>query len=101
MVDDTAAAALASQPTEEQIIARLKRQQNFGLAIPAGLAAAIVGAALWAGVVFATQMNIGLIAVAVGALVGYAIRKTGNGLEPKSAFSARSAARWAGAWALC
>lgn len=83
MADEMMAPAAASQPTAEQVIAQLKRQQNFGLAVPAGLAAAVVGAALWAGIVFATQMNIGLIAVAVGALVGYAIRKTGNGIDKK------------------
>ena len=62
---------------------RLTAEQNFALAIPAGLLAAIVGAVLWAAVVFATNMELGLAAVAVGALVGYAIRFAGKGIEPK------------------
>lgn len=73
----------ADQPSAEQIIAQLKAEQNFLLAIPAGIAAAIVGAILWAAAVYVTDMEIGLIAVAVGALVGYAIKLTGKGVEAK------------------
>jgi len=71
------------RPTAEQIIAKLKSEQNFLLAIPAGIVAAVVGAALWAAAVFVTNMEIGLIAVAVGALVGYAVKAVGKGIEPK------------------
>ncbi|MBV8649866.1 MAG: hypothetical protein JO255_00280 [Alphaproteobacteria bacterium] len=99
MVDNaTVETPPASQPTAEQIIARLKAQQNFALAIPAGIAAAIVGAAIWGAAVFATETKIGLIAVALGALVGYAIRGTGKGIEPK--FGVLGAVCAAFGWAL-
>ena len=47
---------------------------NFALAIVAGMASAIVGAGLWAIVTVLTQSELGLMAIAVGFLVGYAIR---------------------------
>jgi hypothetical protein len=81
MVDSGIVAPAANKPTAEQVVTQLKAQQNFALAIPAGVAAAIVGAALWAAAVFVTEMKIGLIAVALGALVGYAIRAAGKGIE--------------------
>ncbi len=83
MVENTTMTATAAQPTAEHAVAQLKAQQNFALAIPAGLVAAIVGAALWAGVVFSTDMKIGYIALALGYLVGQAIKLTGNGLDRK------------------
>jgi hypothetical protein len=85
VVEPSANQPPANQPTVEQVVAQLKAQQNFMAAIPAGLAAAIVGAVLWAGATFVTETKIGLIAVAVGLLVGYAIRVTGKGIEPKFA----------------
>ncbi|HLZ66826.1 MAG TPA: hypothetical protein VKQ29_11390 [Aliidongia sp.] len=80
---DAETRAPAAQPTAEQIIAQLTEEQNFLLAVPAGLVAAIIGAVLWAAVVFVTNMELGLVAVAVGALVGYAVRFAGKGIEPK------------------
>lgn len=98
MTDNAATAEPVAQPTPREIVAQLKAQQNFALAIPAGLAAAIVGAAIWAAATFATETKIGLIAVAVGALVGYAIRAAGKGLEAK--FGVLGAACGALGWAL-
>jgi len=45
----------------------------------AGLVAAAVGAALWAGVTVLTGYQIGWMAVGVGALVGVAVRAAGKG----------------------
>jgi hypothetical protein len=98
MVDNSAVSPAAEGATVEPILARIKAQQNFSLAVPAGIAAAIVGAALWAVVTFVTQMNFGLIAVAVGALVGLAIRNTGKGVEQK--FGILGAVCAAVGWAL-
>ena len=44
----------------------------------AGLAAAIIGAIIWAVVTVTTKYQIGLMALGVGALVGFAMR-IGNG----------------------
>jgi len=71
---------------------------KLGLAIVAGLAAAIVGAIIWALFTFETGMALGLIAIAVGALVGLAVRKVGNSADPK--FGVVGAACAAFGWAL-
>jgi hypothetical protein len=65
------------------VIAHLRAQQNFPLAVAAGLGSAVIGAALWAGFVYVTQYQLGLIAVAVGALVGYSVRVAGRGVDTK------------------
>ena len=65
----------------ERAIAKLRAQQSFPLAFAAGLAAALVSGALWAGITFATMFQIGYMAVGVGFLVGYAVRHTGKGLS--------------------
>jgi hypothetical protein len=54
--------------------------QNFALAVPAGLVAALIGAVIWAAVTYVTQMEIGLIAVAVGALTGVTVKRVGRGV---------------------
>ena len=48
----------------------------------AGVIAAIAGAALWMGIDVGLDMHLGLIAVAIGALVGLAIRFAGHGSSP-------------------
>lgn len=58
-------------------------QENFALAVPVGIAAAGAGALVWAAFVYVTNYELGLIAIAIGALVGLAIRKVGNGFDPK------------------
>jgi hypothetical protein len=47
----------------------------------AGLAAAMIGAAVWAGVTIVTEYQIGWMAVAVGFMVGYAVRVGGKGID--------------------
>ena len=55
------------------------RGENFFLALLAGVIAAAVGAALWMGVDVGLNLQIGFVAIAIGALVGFAIRFAGNG----------------------
>ena len=64
-------------------IGKILAAQNFNLAIPAGIGAAVLGAVVWAIVTVATEMQLGLMAIAVGYLVGRAIRAVGHGVEPK------------------
>jgi len=47
----------------------------FGRAVLYGLGAAILGAALYYAVIAITDFEIGLVAIAIGFMVGYAIRK--------------------------
>src|SRR5215472_894450 len=62
-------------------LAQLRAQQNLAGGALAGLAAALIGAAIWAGITFATNYQIGWMAVGVGFLVGYAIRTIGRGID--------------------
>lgn len=66
-----------------QALAKIRAEQNFGLATLAGVGAAICGAILWAIVTVVTNMQLGLIAVAVGYLVGKAVSIAGKGIDRK------------------
>jgi hypothetical protein len=55
------------------------RGQSFVLALLAGVFAAVLGALVWMGVQVAMHLKIGFVAIAIGALVGLAIRLAGNG----------------------
>jgi hypothetical protein len=55
---------------------------NIPFALAAGIVAAVVGAAIWAGVTVATEYQIGWMAVGVGFLVGIAVRQFGKGSTP-------------------
>jgi len=59
---------------------RLESEQNLPLALVAGAGAAIVGAAVWAGVTVATEYQIGFMAIGIGFLVGFAVRSLGKGI---------------------
>jgi hypothetical protein len=101
MTDSAANEIEAEAPAEmtyEQELQQLRARQNFGLAILAGLAAALAGALLWAVIVYVTEMELGLVAIAVGALVGYAVRRAGNGVDPS--FSILGAVCAALGWAV-
>lgn len=54
-------------------------KNNLILGAVGGTIAAIIGAAVWAGVTIATGWQIGFMAVGVGILVGFAVRFFGKG----------------------
>ncbi|HLQ12892.1 MAG TPA: hypothetical protein VK130_06555 [Steroidobacteraceae bacterium] len=54
---------------------------NLTLAVVAGLAAAIVGAVIWAVITVTTKYQIGFMAIGVGFLVGWTVRAAGKGSE--------------------
>jgi len=54
-------------------------EPRFGAAVAVGAAVAAVGAAVWAAVTFATDLQIGWMAIGVGAGVGVAMRRAGRG----------------------
>lgn len=56
-------------------------EQNLVAGSLAGLAAAVVGAAIWAGITVATEYQIGWMAVGVGFVVGIAVRTLGKGID--------------------
>jgi hypothetical protein len=57
--------------------------ENFPLAIAVGLGVAIVGAGIWTAVTVITQLELGIMAVAVGYAVGRAIKAVGHGRSEK------------------
>ena len=61
---------------------QLKMEQNLAFGIIAGLVAALVSALLWAVITASTGYQIGYMALAVGFLVGYAVRIGGKGIDP-------------------
>jgi hypothetical protein len=64
-------------------IEQVRAQQNFPLAVIAGISAALLGAVLWAAVTVTTEYKLGLMALAVGYIVGQAIRLAGQGVDAK------------------
>jgi hypothetical protein len=59
----------------------LRLEQNMPLALLAGVAAAVIGAVLWAIITVATNLQIGYMAVGLGFLVGYTVRFAGKGFD--------------------
>jgi hypothetical protein len=64
-------------------ISDIRKQQNFPLAIVAGLLAAVMGAGMWTGVAIVTEHKLGYVALLVGFIVGKAISFTGRGIDQK------------------
>ncbi len=67
----------------QEVIENFMSQQNFPLAIIAGIVASIIAAGIWAAITVASQYQIGWLAVGVGFLVGFAVRVAGRGLTTK------------------
>jgi predicted acylesterase/phospholipase RssA len=65
----------------KKYIARLRDQQNLGLALAGGAIGAAAGAALWGVITALTNFQIGFEAVGVGFLVGYLVRVLGKGVD--------------------
>jgi hypothetical protein len=59
----------------------LRDNQNLGLAFVGGLAGAAVGAVLWGVVTAMVRVQIGWMAVGVGFLTGWGVRRLGRGID--------------------
>jgi len=70
-----------NQEKLDRYIEQLKLEQNLPFGLIAGFLASIIGAVLWAVITVSTEYQIGYMAVAVGFLVGFAIRVAGKGLD--------------------
>lgn len=64
-----------------EMVERLRMEQRPIPGFVAGLAAGIIGAVLWGVITVVTGYQIGYMALAIGAVVGLAIRKFGNGID--------------------
>ena len=60
---------------------RLRSEQKLPFAVIAGLGAAIAMAILWAIITVITEHQIGYMAIAVGIVVGFAVRLAGKGID--------------------
>jgi hypothetical protein len=59
----------------------LRDRQNLMMALLGGIAAASVGAVLWAAVTYLSGYKLGIMAIFLGFLVGKVILKTGGGVD--------------------
>ena len=71
---------------------RLRSEQQLALGMVAGAAASLAGALVWAAITVATNLQIGWMAVALGAFVGFAVRLCGKGVDPIFALGAAALA---------
>lgn len=67
----------------EEIEKTVRARQNFPLAIIGGSLAALLSALLWAVITVLTKYQIGYMAIAVGLIVGLAVRFFGVGIDKK------------------
>jgi hypothetical protein len=79
-MDQPPAASRGAISISRERYERLRVEQSLFVALFAGIAAAIVGAIAWAAVTITTEYQIGLMAIAVGFIVGFAVRM-GNGID--------------------
>jgi hypothetical protein len=65
----------------EKTLTKLKSEQNFKLGLMAAVVVGIIGAVLWGVITVITEYQIGYMAIAIGAGVGYAMRYFGKGMD--------------------
>jgi hypothetical protein len=70
---------MAQQFAADTVVDKLQGGDNYFLGLVAGLVAAAIGAGAWMGITLATDSHLGLVAIGVGALVGFAVRIGGRG----------------------
>lgn len=83
LVQMTMLSSDGSAPSVPETLAELREpvpvEENLMFGVMAGVAAMLVGTAIWVGITVATNYQIGYMAVGVGFLVGLAMRKIGRG----------------------
>lgn len=62
---------------------RLRDEQDWRGAMLGGTGAAVVCAFAWAAITYVTDSQLGIMAIAVGAIVGLAVRHFGKGLDTR------------------
>lgn len=65
----------------DNVYQKLRLEQNYLMAVAAGLIAGLIGAVLWGVITAMTNYQIGFMAVAIGAGVGYAMKYAGKGID--------------------
>jgi len=72
---------LAIEKLSEENINSFKAEQDFPKALIVGIAVGVLGAILWAAITVATEYQIGYMAIAIGAAVGFSMRYIGKGID--------------------
>ena len=70
-----------SQSEAERLREILQSQENTTAGFVAGVLAAVIGAVAWAILVVVTELQIGIVAIGIGALVGFAVARFGKGID--------------------
>jgi hypothetical protein len=65
----------------EKTIQKLKAEQNLPIGLLVSFSVGLIGAFLWAAITIATKFQIGYMAIAIGAAVGYTMRLVGKGTD--------------------
>ena len=65
----------------DQVLEKLRLEQNLPLATVVGIGAGLIGAILWGLITVATNYQIGYMAIAIGAGVGFSMRYIGKGID--------------------
>ncbi|MBN3583138.1 hypothetical protein JYB64_12135 [Algoriphagus aestuarii] len=79
--NDFAEPAFQIDQISESKLKELRMEQNFPLAVVGGFISGILGAILWGMITVATNFQIGYMAIAIGAGVGFTIRYLGKGVD--------------------
>lgn len=66
----------------QEVIDKLIAQQKMVPGLIVGALVGVLGAIIWAAISIATEYQIGYLALAIGAGVGYSIRIVGKGIQP-------------------
>ena len=74
-------AAAINDPSLERYLQEVRDNQNLVSGLVGGAGAALLGAVIWAAVTVMTGYQIGWMAVGVGFLAGYGVRKFGQGVD--------------------
>jgi len=75
-------APVIDESKSKMLLQQLRDNQNLSMGFVGGFGAAFVGAVVWALITSLTQYQIGFMAIGVGLLVGYAVRRMGQGVDP-------------------
>ena len=76
----------------ERKLQEARDNQNLSMGAVGGIAAAAVGAIVWAIITVVTGYQIGWMAIGVGFLVGYAVKLLGKGVDPAFGYVAAAIA---------
>lgn len=83
VLDEQRVALEQAKKDEELIHRHLLSQQSLTGALVAGGITAAAGAAVWAGIAYVTEYQIGWIAIILGCVVAWSVRRFGHGLDAR------------------